>query len=125
MSAHPNDGGPAFPIPSDGHTHGTESGMSLRDAMAIAALPAVIRCCAADNRLANETQNQLFARKAFNIADAMISARSNQASLNDELVAALRDVIGWVSGPEKWHTDAPALAVDRARAALAKARGEA
>jgi hypothetical protein len=40
-----------------------------------------------------------------------------------ELLEALRNVIGWVSGPEKWHTDAPALAVDRARAAIAKATG--
>ena len=67
------DGGPAFPV---GETKFiAECGMSLRDAMAIAALPAVIRCCAADNRPANETQDQMFARKAFSIADAMLKAR--------------------------------------------------
>ena len=38
-----------------------------------------------------------------------------------DLLAALQDVIGWVSGREHWHTDEPEKSVDRARAAIAKA----
>ena len=44
-------------------------------------------------------------------------------ALRDELVGALRDVIGWVSGPAHWHTDAPQKSVDRARALIAKHAG--
>jgi hypothetical protein len=43
-----------------------------------------------------------------------------------DLLEALRDVIGWVPGgaAEMWHTDAPTKAVERARAAIAKAEGK-
>lgn len=43
-----------------------------------------------------------------------------------DLLAALRDVIGWIPGgaSEMWHTDAPSKAVERARAAIAKAEGK-
>lgn len=37
-----DDGGPAFPIPSDGRTHGTESGMSLRDHFAGLAMQTIL-----------------------------------------------------------------------------------
>lgn len=40
-----------------------------------------------------------------------------------DLLAALIDVIGWVPGAAAWHTDAPLKAVDKARAAIAKATG--
>jgi len=40
-----------------------------------------------------------------------------------ELLDALRDVISWVPGASSWHTDAPIKAVERARAAIAKAEG--
>ena len=77
----PVDGGAAYPLSPDLNwlKDARYTGMSLRDAMAIAALPAVIRCCAADNRPANETQDQMFARKAFSIADAMLAARKVQS----------------------------------------------
>lgn len=35
-----------------------------------------------------------------------------------ELVAALRELIGWVPGRAAWHTDASLKAVERARAVL-------
>lgn len=39
----------------------------------------------------------------------------------DELLSSLRDVVGWVPGREKWHSDEPIKAVSRARAAIANA----
>ncbi|WP_369913932.1 hypothetical protein AB8810_12960 [Xanthomonas sp. NCPPB 3005] len=42
-----------------------------------------------------------------------------------DLYEALVDLIGWVPGPVHFHNDEPQKAVERARAALAKARGEA
>lgn len=42
-----------------------------------------------------------------------------------ELFEALRGLIGWVPGPESWHTDACPKAVERAVAAMAKALGTA
>jgi len=39
----------------------------------------------------------------------------------DELLSSLRDVVGWVPGREKWHTDEPIKAVNRACAAIANA----
>lgn len=41
-----------------------------------------------------------------------------------ELLAALRDVIGWVPGAAAWHTVAPLKAVEQARLAIFKATGE-
>lgn len=41
-----------------------------------------------------------------------------------ELLAALRDVIGWVPGAVAWHTVAPLKAVEQARMAIFKATGE-
>lgn len=41
-----------------------------------------------------------------------------------ELLEALVDLIGWVPGANSWHTDGPVNAVERARVAIAKARGE-
>jgi len=40
-----------------------------------------------------------------------------------DLLEALRDLIGWVPGPDQWHTDACPKAVERAIAAIAKATG--
>lgn len=34
------------------------------------------------------------------------------------LLASLKDVISWVPGREKWHTDEPIKAVERARAVI-------
>lgn len=48
-----------------------------------------------------------------------IKAQRDQLMLqNAQLLAALRDVISWVPGREKWHTDEPIKAVERARAVI-------
>jgi hypothetical protein len=51
-------------------------GMSLRDWFAGQAIPAIIRQCASDlnYRDGAETAEQYFARKAYEVADAMIAA---------------------------------------------------
>ena len=41
-----------------------------------------------------------------------------------ELLESLIDVLGWIPNGGPWHTDAPMKAVERARAVIAKARGE-
>ncbi len=71
MSAHPNDGGPAFPIPSDGHTHGTEGGMTLRDYFAARALSGYL----SDPTWREDIDMDRTARFAYCMADAMIRAR--------------------------------------------------
>lgn len=40
-----------------------------------------------------------------------------------DLLAALRDVVGWVPGPTAFFTDGSDAAIKRARAAIAKAEG--
>ena len=57
------------------------SGMTLRDAAALAALPAVIQVCAQDTRRERgaETHEQMFARKAWAVADAFIAAREKDS----------------------------------------------
>ena len=40
----------------------------------------------------------------------------------DELIAVLQDVISWVPGRPKWHTDEPIKAVERARSVMEKLR---
>lgn len=40
-----------------------------------------------------------------------------------ELLAALKDVVGWVPGSSAFFTDGSSAAVERARAAIAKAEG--
>lgn len=45
----------------------------------------------------------------------------NRLEIEQELLEALQDLIGWIPGRSAWHTDAPAKAVERARAAIAKA----
>lgn len=42
----------------------------------------------------------------------------------DELLAVLQDVISWVPGRPKWHTDEPIKAVERARAVMEKLRSK-
>ena len=75
------DGGPAFPIGEpetliDGTVQNGFYGMSLRDWFAAQALPAIIQVCAGDTRGDGETIAQLFARKSYGIADAMLEARA-------------------------------------------------
>lgn len=40
-----------------------------------------------------------------------------------DLLEALRDLMGWIPGEAHWHTKAPSEALERARAAIAKATG--
>lgn len=56
-----------------------------------------------------------------NVGKEVGASNASLIAAAPDLFHALRDVIGWVSGPEKFFTDEPAKAVDRARAALAKA----
>lgn len=67
-----NDGGPAFPI----GTYEDRQGMSLRDWFAGQAIGSVVIQCAADLRfLEGMTAAEYFAKKAYEISDAMIAAR--------------------------------------------------
>lgn len=59
----------------------------------------------------------------FEIAGCMSLADARLIAAAPRLLEALRDLIGWVPGPEHWHTDACPKAVDRAVAAIAKAIG--
>lgn len=60
-------------------------------------------------------------------ADAAYIACANPAAIlsliaeRDQLLACLKDVIGWVPGKSAWHTNEPLIAVERARAAITKA----
>ena len=76
------DGGPAFAgglfEPQHGGSNDREPwnpGMSLRDWFAGQAIPAIIERCGADHRQSHEHITDYFARKAYEVADAMISAR--------------------------------------------------
>ena len=80
MSEH--DGGPAFPIPDErdpvtgeGIIQGS-SGMSLRDWFAGQAVVACIQKCVPQECDTGENMEQMFARKAFLVADAMLAARA-------------------------------------------------
>ena len=66
-----NTGGPAYPVPID-HW---ESGMTLRDYFAGQAIGQIISVCANDTHIAGESAPDAFARKSYEIADAMITAR--------------------------------------------------
>ena len=67
------NGGPAFPIETTA-TPWAE-GMTLRDWFAGQALVGIINACAMDTRERGETTENMFARKAYSIADAMLEAR--------------------------------------------------
>lgn len=72
-----NDGGPAFPVPEPGMGRADWfSGASLRDVFAWQALPAIISTCAGDTRRGDETAEEMFARKSYAIADAMLAERA-------------------------------------------------
>lgn len=69
----------AFPACSEAILNGT-MGMTLRDWFASQAIGAVIRQCAGDAAFGYpegvESMEQLFAGKAFDIADAMLAERA-------------------------------------------------
>lgn len=56
--------------------------------------------------------------------DETMQANARLIASAPELLEALSELIGWVPGPESWHTDAAEKAVAKARAAIAKATGE-
>lgn len=63
---------------SPAQAHAEHSGaISLRDQAALVALPAIIQVCAGDRPRvrSRETYEQMFARKAWAVADAFIAAR--------------------------------------------------
>jgi len=66
-----NTGGPAYPVPMNNYDHG----MTLRDYFAGQAVGEVIAYFADKHLIRNETAPEAFARKAYEIADAMIAAR--------------------------------------------------
>lgn len=70
------DGGPAFAAgAANEHTGWTQEGMSLRDYFAASAIPAIIERCGSDHRQPHEHITDYFARKAYEVADAMLLAR--------------------------------------------------
>lgn len=75
-----NDGGAAFPsltiVPLGGGMAGPHPGMSLRDWFAGQALPTVMAVCVTSECAPGETLPQMFARKSYRVADAMIAARA-------------------------------------------------
>jgi len=68
-------GGPAFPHQDSGDT-GLRPGMSLRDYFAAAALPSVIRSCVPQECIEGENMAAMFARRAYESADAMLIERA-------------------------------------------------
>lgn len=72
MASAPKDGGPAFAV-----EHCQHNGMSLRDWFAGQAIGQVIENCAGDiyAMAAFPTPEAYFARKAYQVADAMLAAR--------------------------------------------------
>ena len=55
--------------------------LTLRDQAALAALPVIIQACAGDSprEIGTETYEQMFARKAWAVADAFIAAREGKS----------------------------------------------
>ena len=71
-----DDGGPAFPSPENDYAV-MEYGMSVRDYFAGQALPAVIAEWRDAQPLMHETWNQVVARNAYALTDAMIKFRED------------------------------------------------
>lgn len=70
--AEKENGGFAFPWGE----HGTRlGGATMRDLFAIAALPAVINNCIADTKKDGISFEDFFAKKSYELADAMLEAR--------------------------------------------------
>lgn len=76
-----DDGGPAFPVNSPSGTPEympMRDGMTLRDAFALAALPALVTVCGNDTREPGQSLEQHIAKFAFDLADAMLAVRKAQ-----------------------------------------------
>lgn len=72
-----SDGGAAFPACNEANVNGT-MGMSLRDWFAGQIVGHVIQATKSDTREEGETHEQMFARRAYAIADALLTARDAQ-----------------------------------------------
>ncbi|MGX9694439.1 hypothetical protein ACTJNK_29150 [Achromobacter anxifer] len=72
------NGGPAFPVPlhpgQSYQGHAPCDGMTLRDYFAAKALPAVVQVCGGDT-MHGMRQADYFAGRAYELADAMLTAR--------------------------------------------------
>lgn len=78
MEMEKNDGGPAFPVVSDGAMHGTEPGMSLRDYFAAKAMNGMagVLTVQAIRDMADGIQGAaILSRASYVVADAMLAAR--------------------------------------------------
>ena len=65
-------GGPAFPVTSDNYANPNSEGMTLRDYFAAQAMQSLIVVYNDDKHLIDA-----YARRAFEIADAMMKARAS------------------------------------------------
>lgn len=79
-----NDGGPAFPSEQGSTPEGCWNqsytpGMSLRDWFAGQALAGVLPVCKEDTLGRGQSKAQVFAQRAYEIADAMLAARKQEA----------------------------------------------
>lgn len=71
-----NDGGPgAIPVPHDHHLD-EDGGLTLRDWFAGQGLPACVSRCHPNEREDGETFAEMYARKAYELADAMLAERA-------------------------------------------------
>ena len=77
-----NTGGPAFPNiardMSEGQPWRWTDGITLRDYFAGQAIGEIISFCANDTPIKGESAPEAFARKAYEIADAMIAVRESK-----------------------------------------------
>ena len=82
MSAVLKNGGPAFAGRVAGPEYGPQAGapmndgMTLRDYFAASALSGVVERCALDTKEPGESIEQYFARRCYNLADAMLAERA-------------------------------------------------
>lgn len=75
-----DEGGPAFPDPIRAHSRTSPTGMSLRDYYAAKAMQAIFAnweavCAISQEAGSDAGLNHRVARRAYEIADAMIEAR--------------------------------------------------
>lgn len=79
-----NDGGPAFPeaiaVSPVGDVYPGMGGMSMRAYFAGQALPSVVIKCVPHECEDGETMEQMFARKAVSVADALVSELAKEPS---------------------------------------------
>lgn len=67
---------PAFPNNGNRFDGRIAEGMTLRDWFAGQALAGILPVCARDTPTPDETPTQAFARKAYDLADAMLAERA-------------------------------------------------